>query len=99
MSKRLFTDGFDKYGGKLIKTLRVMIDDKPGGFAKVANIIGERGGLLGDIRKVRMTSHHIVRDVMVYVDDEAQLEKIRAAIAAAQGLRLMGMMDELDGED
>ena len=41
---------------KLVKTVRVMILDKPGFFGKVATAIGVAGGNIGDIRLVEVGS-------------------------------------------
>ncbi|MEW6359277.1 MAG: NAD-dependent malic enzyme [Planctomycetota bacterium] len=95
MQHKAYGDGFEKYGGKLIKTLRVMIDDRPGGFAALANLIAEEGALLGDIIKVRMTAEHIVRDVTIYIDHERQLKNIARRIRRAHGLHLTEIRDEV----
>ncbi len=44
----------EKGAGKLAKTLRVMILDKPGYLGKLTSAIGMQGSNIGDIRLLRM---------------------------------------------
>ena len=59
---------------KIVKTIRVMIQDKPGYLGRVASAIGASGGNIGDIRLVTFGLEYNTRDITVFVDDEAQLQ-------------------------
>ena len=50
-------------------TLRVHLDNQPGSFARLAQAIGEAGGLLGAIDLVRVEKGKKVRDVTVLAAD------------------------------
>ena len=52
---------------KLVKTVRIMILDKPGYFGKVATAVGKAGGSLGDIKLVGYGLEYNTRDVTVNV--------------------------------
>ncbi len=85
----------EKYTDKLIKVLRVRLKDAPGYFGRLADAIGGEGANLGDITRVRVTSHYVVRDVVVYIEDEGQLDRIVRAIGELHGIKLEEIIDEV----
>ena len=68
-------------------TLRVRLDDTPGSFARLAEAIGDAGGLLGSIDIVRVEPRHKVRDVTVSASDDEHLHQREARSATRQPLR------------
>ena len=88
-------DEFEQYSGKLIRTLQVRIKDIPGAFAKLAGVIGDTGALLGDISRVQVTSHDVVRRVQVFLDDADHLKRMIDGIAALDGVTLVSVDDEV----
>ncbi len=84
-----------KYADKIVKTLRVKIKDVPGKFGELATAIGKEGGLLGDIIKVRLDSHYVIRDVTVYVESDKHLDKILSHIKRTDGIELVEITDEV----
>jgi len=85
----------EQYRDKLIKTLRVRLPDRPGSFARLATAIGEAGALLGDIVRVQVSTHYVVRDVMVYVDETEHLERVVKAVEALDEIQLQEVRDEV----
>ena len=85
----------EKYTDKLIKVLRVRLKDAPGYFGQLADAIGGEGANLGDITRVRVTSHYVVRDVVVYIEDQGQLDRIVQAIEKLHGIKLVEIIDEV----
>ena len=61
-------------------TLRVHVPDSPGSFARLAQAIGDAGGLLGAIDLVRVEQHEKVRDVTVQAGSAEHIEAIVAAV-------------------
>ena len=61
---------------KLVKTVRVMVLDKPGYFGKVATAIGAAGGNIGDIKLVGYGLEYNTLDVTIFVDSEGQLQEV-----------------------
>ena len=57
-------------------TLRVRLENQPGTFARLAEAIGEAGGLLGAIDLVRVERGTKVRDVTVLAGDAEHMERI-----------------------
>ena len=74
-------------------TLRVRLDDTPGSFARLAEAIGEAGGLLGSIDIVRVERRHKVRDVTVSATDDEHLHRIAEAARAVDGVEVLRVSD------
>jgi malate dehydrogenase (oxaloacetate-decarboxylating) len=74
-------------------TLRVLLPDAPGSFARVAKAIGDAGGLLGAIDLVRVEAHEKVRDVTVQAGSAEHLEAIVAAVRSVDGVDVEHVSD------
>ena len=85
----------EQYADKQIKTIRLRLLDRPGMLAQVLTVIGECGGLLGDIQKVGLTSHDVTRDVTVYVRDMHHLSEIVHHLRKLKGVRVVRTRDEV----
>jgi malate dehydrogenase (oxaloacetate-decarboxylating) len=78
---------------KLVKTVRVMILDKPGFFGKVATAIGAAGGNIGDIRLVEYGLEYNTRDITIFVDGDAQLQGILEELGKVEGVIISDIID------
>ncbi len=78
---------------KIVKTIRVMIQDKPGYLGRVASAIGASGGNIGDIRLVATGLEYNTRDVTVFVDDDQQLEVVLEAVGKVDGVIISDIID------
>jgi malate dehydrogenase (oxaloacetate-decarboxylating) len=67
-------------------TLRVHLHDSPGSFARLAQAIGDAGGLLGAIDIVRVEPGVKVRDVTVEATGAEHLARIAAAVHDLDGV-------------
>ncbi|HLG08011.1 MAG TPA: NAD-dependent malic enzyme [Gaiellaceae bacterium] len=74
-------------------TLRVRLDDTPGSFARLAEAIGDAGGLLGSIDIVRVEPRHKVRDVTVSASDDEHLHQIVEAARGVEGVEVLRISD------
>jgi malate dehydrogenase (oxaloacetate-decarboxylating) len=74
-------------------TLRVHLSDSPGSFARLAQAIGEAGGLLGAIDIVRVEPGVKVRDVTVEATGAEHLDAIAAAVRAVEGVEIERVSD------
>jgi malate dehydrogenase (oxaloacetate-decarboxylating) len=74
-------------------TLRVRLENRPGTFARLAEAIGEAGGLLGAIDLVRVESGTKVRDVTVLAGDAEQMDRIAEAVRAVEGIEIVNVSD------
>ena len=68
-------------------TLRVRVPDSPGSFARLAQAIGDAGGLLGAIDLVRVEKGFKVRDVTVEATDADHLHADRGRGPQRRGRR------------
>jgi len=78
---------------KLVKTIRVMILDKPGFFGKVATAIGVAGGNIGDIKLVGYGLEYNTRDITILVDDDAQLQRVLEELGKVEGVIISDIID------
>jgi len=83
----------EKYAHKIMKKLRLRLPDIPSAFGKVAMELGNQGAMLGDIRKVHVTSHHITRDLIVFFDSEKQIVDSVSALEKLKGYRVLSVDD------
>jgi malate dehydrogenase (oxaloacetate-decarboxylating) len=74
-------------------TLRVHLSDSPGSFARLAQAVGEAGGLLGAIDIVRVEPGLKVRDVTVEATGAEHLEAIAAAVRELEGVEVERVSD------
>src|SRR5438270_8588322 len=73
--------------------LRVRLDNEPGTFAGLAQVIGDEGGLLGAIDLVRVERGSKIRDVTVLAADERQIERIVASVRDVPGIEVQQVSD------
>jgi malate dehydrogenase (oxaloacetate-decarboxylating) len=74
-------------------TLRVHLVNQPGSFAKLAEAIGNAGGLLGAIDLVRVERGKKVRDVTVLAADDTHIARIVDAVRAVDGIDVEHVSD------
>src|SRR5688572_18806229 len=80
---------------KLMRTVRVRNSQKMGVLAKLLTVIAEAGGTPGSIELLTETSQTVMRDVTVYAEDEAQLERILTAMRNNEGTRVLEVLDRV----
>jgi len=85
----------EKYAHKLIRKLRIRLDDRPGKLAEVATAIGTEGGLIGDIESLAINSQSILRNVTVYVDDAVHLDRLLQRLASLDGITVERVVDDV----
>jgi malate dehydrogenase (oxaloacetate-decarboxylating) len=74
-------------------TLRVHVPDSPGSFARLAQAVGNAGGLLGAIDIVHVEKGFKVRDVTVEATDADHLQRIADAVRALDGVEVEHVSD------
>jgi len=80
---------------RLLRTVRVRAVQEPGVLARLLGAIAEEGAVVGEITIVRAAANHVVRDVAVYAEDEAHVERIVRRIRALEGVELLEVRDEV----
>jgi malate dehydrogenase (oxaloacetate-decarboxylating) len=74
-------------------TMRVEIEHRPGMLGKVALAIGEAGGTIGAVDLVQFDGSRVIRDIVVDTADPAYWPRIRAAVDALDGARVLDAID------
>jgi malate dehydrogenase (oxaloacetate-decarboxylating) len=70
-----------------------MIRDEPGFLGRLAVALGDEGARLGDIVRVRLGGDHVVRDLELYLDDDAQLEAVLRRLSRLDGIVVQAVFD------
>jgi malate dehydrogenase (oxaloacetate-decarboxylating) len=73
--------------------LRIHLDNRPGAFGRLADAIGDAGGLLDAIDLVRVEGDRKVRDVTVLADNLTHLERIVASVRLVDGVEVEHVSD------
>ena len=71
-----------------VRILRALIRDEPGHLGKLAQTIGDGGIRIGDIVKLRAAGEYNVRDLELYVDSDAQLERVLREVERIAGIEV-----------
>ncbi|MGZ6317100.1 MAG: malic enzyme-like NAD(P)-binding protein [Anaerolineales bacterium] len=80
---------------KVSRTLRVRDEQKLGVLAHLITTVAELGGSVGDIKLLTETSRSIIRDITIYGEDEAHVERIVEALSASPRTKIMEVRDEV----
>ncbi len=78
-----------------MRTIRVRNDQQLGTLGRLLTAIAEKGGDIGEIRLIQEGHRAVIRDITVYVENEAQLEYVLQAIADNPGTRILAVRDEV----
>jgi malate dehydrogenase (oxaloacetate-decarboxylating) len=80
---------------RLLRTLRVRNQHRPGVLGRLASAIGDAGANIGDIRTLWVGPDHIERDLDVLIDVPADMERVLAAIARTPGVAVTDVIDDV----
>ena len=79
----------------LIRTMQVRNDNVPGVLGALATAIGSAGANVGNIQTVHISQNHVVRDIDIYVEDEAHLLEVLRAVSGVSGVRVTETRDDV----
>ncbi len=80
---------------KISRTIRVRNEQQLGLLARLVTAVSNLGGTIGDIQLLNETSRSVIRDITVYGDDDAQIQKFVEAISAIPGSKILEVRDEV----
>jgi malate dehydrogenase (oxaloacetate-decarboxylating) len=78
---------------KLIRILRLRIEDTPGNLGHVATLLGDMHANIGEISIVAQGPDYLIREISVQLEDEAHIERIREGLEALPGVVLDAVLD------
>src|SRR6266498_3275436 len=80
---------------RLMRTVRVRNDNKPGVLAGLMAAIADMRASVGSIDLINETASAVVRDITVYADDAEHMDKVIEAMRANPGTRVIEVRDEV----
>ena len=89
------TTSYPESSEKYMRTIRVRNEQRIGTLGRLFSIIGDAGADIGDVRLIRESHVSTIRDVTIYTDDEAQMDKVLEAIAAFPETHILEIRDEV----
>ncbi len=80
---------------KVMRTIRVRNAQKPGVIGHLLKAIGDAGGFVGEITTVHFLTYHVDRDIVLFAEDEAHLEKLLEVTRSVPDVILLEVRDEV----
>lgn len=85
----------EKYSHNIIKKIRIRIPDVPGALGVLTMMLGEKGVNIDDVTKVQLTSNYIVRDLVMFFDNEEHFTKTIADLKRFKPYKVLNVEDEV----
>jgi malate dehydrogenase (oxaloacetate-decarboxylating) len=80
---------------KLMRMVRVRNTQARGVLAQLLTSISDADGSVGGIEMLTETSQNVVRDISIYAEDEAHVERIIEAMSNNEGTKILQVRDEV----
>lgn len=80
---------------KLMRTFRCRLQQKPGELGHLLAAIGDAQGFLGEIKTIHMGPGTVVRDLVVFADNAAHMEKLIQVVKDLPMFELLEVRDEV----
>ena len=80
---------------RIMRTVRVRNEHKFGTLARLMAAVAELGASVGTMELVSESAQAIVRDITVYADDIAHMDKVIEAMRANPGTKVLAVRDEV----
>ncbi|MBI5030672.1 MAG: NAD-dependent malic enzyme [Chloroflexi bacterium] len=80
---------------KLMRTVRCQNDQQRGTLARLLAAVADEGGSIGEIELIKEGNQREVRDIVVFCEDETQLDRILRAMSANPGTRVLEVRDQV----
>jgi malate dehydrogenase (oxaloacetate-decarboxylating) len=78
---------------KLIRILKLRIQDMPGRLGLIATTLGDLGANIGEISIVAQGPDYLIREISVQLEDEAHLQHVTQSIGELDGVQLDAVVD------
>jgi len=80
---------------KIMRTFRCRLVQSPGSLGALLAAIGDEQGYIGEIRTIHQGRESMVRDIIVFADDLAHLDRLVAAVGRSAEAELLEIRDEV----
>ncbi len=83
------------WDGKIQRTFRCRLQQKPGALGQLLTDIGEADGMIGEIRIIQMGGSAIVRDLIIFANDKHHIEQLIDIVKKHPQVDLLEVRDEV----
>jgi malate dehydrogenase (oxaloacetate-decarboxylating) len=83
------------WDGKIQRTFRCRLVQKPGNLGRLLSAVGDQGGMIGEIRTIQMGGSAVDRDITIYADDLRHLDRLIRTVESTPGAQLLEVRDEV----
>ena len=80
---------------KFMRTIRVRNEQQLGTLGRLLVAVAEAGGDVGEVRLIQETSRSTLRDISIYTQDEAHMDRVLLAMEQNPGTRILEIRDEV----
>ncbi|NOY76838.1 MAG: NAD-dependent malic enzyme [Calditrichaeota bacterium] len=80
---------------KVMRTIRVRNAQKPGVIGNLLKAIGDEDGFVGEISTVHFLTYHVDRDIVLFAEDEAHLNRLLDVVQRVPDVELLEVRDEV----
>jgi malate dehydrogenase (oxaloacetate-decarboxylating) len=80
---------------KFMRTIRVRNEQQLGTLGRLLVAVADAGGDVGEVRLIQETSRYTLRDISIYTQDEAHMDRVVHAMEANSGTRILAIRDEV----
>jgi malate dehydrogenase (oxaloacetate-decarboxylating) len=80
---------------KFMRTVRVRNEQQLGTLGRLLVAVADSGGYVGEVRLIQETSRYTLRDISIYTQDEAHMDRVLLAIESNPGTRILAIRDEV----
>jgi malate dehydrogenase (oxaloacetate-decarboxylating) len=80
---------------KFMRTIRVRNEQQLGTLGRLLVAVADAGGDTGEVRIIQETSRYTLRDITVYTEDEAHMNRVIQAMESNLGTRVLAVRDEV----
>ncbi len=80
---------------RFMRTIRVRNEQQLGTLGRLLVAVADAGGDVGEVRLVQETSRYTLRDISIYTQDEAHMQRVLQAMEANPGTRILAIRDEV----
>jgi malate dehydrogenase (oxaloacetate-decarboxylating) len=80
---------------KVMRTFRCRLRSVPGTLGRLLSAIGEAGGEVGEIKMLHQGETHTLRDIVVFANDQAHLDRLVGIVHAFPDVELLEVRDDV----
>jgi malate dehydrogenase (oxaloacetate-decarboxylating) len=80
---------------KFMRTIRVRNEQQLGTLGRLLVAVADAGGDVGEVRMIQETSRYTLRDISIYTQDEAHMDRVLQAMEENPGTRILAIRDEV----